>query len=101
MVKNILLFVLFDILSTTGKITGLIFVGNRMYGVYPELAEWIRQAGVLEHNANSNLEYRYPLLQSPTIWKEMDCSLASLDDLACMKLSAIAGRGARRDFCDI
>ena len=49
----------------------------------------------------SFLEYRYPLLQSPTIWKEMHCSLASLDDLACMKLSAVAGRGARKDFCDV
>ncbi|HEY9153061.1 MAG TPA: nucleotidyl transferase AbiEii/AbiGii toxin family protein [Anaerolineales bacterium] len=49
----------------------------------------------------SFLEYRYPLLQVPTIWKEMGCSLASLDDLACMKLSAVAGRGARKDFCDI
>ena len=49
----------------------------------------------------SFLEYRYPLLQSPTIWKEMSCSLASLDDLACMKLSAVAGRGARKDFCDV
>ena len=49
----------------------------------------------------SFLEYRYPLLQSPTIWRKMGCSLASLDDLACMKLSAIAGRGARKDFCDI
>ncbi|MFZ1043144.1 MAG: nucleotidyl transferase AbiEii/AbiGii toxin family protein [Anaerolineales bacterium] len=49
----------------------------------------------------SLLEYRYPLLQSPTIWKEMSCSLASLDDLASMKLSAVAGRGARKDFCDV
>jgi len=49
----------------------------------------------------SFLEYRYPLLQSPIIWKEMSCLLASLDDLACMKLSAIAGRGARKDFCDL
>jgi hypothetical protein len=47
------------------------------------------------------LEFRYPLLQPPTHWKEMGCSLASLDDLACMKLSAIAQRGARKDFCDI
>lgn len=47
------------------------------------------------------LEYRYPLLQPPTPWKEMGCSLASLDDLACMKLSAIAQRGQRKDFCDI
>jgi len=49
----------------------------------------------------SFLEYHYPLLQTPTIWEEMGCSLASLDDLACMKLSAIAGRGARKDFCDV
>jgi predicted nucleotidyltransferase component of viral defense system len=49
----------------------------------------------------SFLEYRYPLLQSSMPWKEMNCSLASLDDLACMKLSAIANRGARKDFCDI
>lgn len=27
--------------------------------------------------------------------------LASIDDLACMKLSAIAGRGAARDFWDL
>ena len=47
------------------------------------------------------LEFRYPLLQPPTPWKEMECSLASLDDLACMKLSAIAQRGLRKDFCDI
>jgi predicted nucleotidyltransferase component of viral defense system len=31
----------------------------------------------------------------------MNCSLASLEDLACMKLSAISQRGARKDFCDI
>ena len=31
----------------------------------------------------------------------MDCRLASLMDLACMKLSAIAQRGARKDFCDL
>jgi hypothetical protein len=31
----------------------------------------------------------------------MNCPLASLEDLACMKLSAIAQRGARKDFCDI
>jgi hypothetical protein len=31
----------------------------------------------------------------------MGCNLAFLEDLACMKLSAIAQRGARKDFCDI
>jgi len=47
------------------------------------------------------LEFNYPLLKPPVLWKDMDCSLASLEDLACMKLSAIAQRGARKDFCDL
>jgi hypothetical protein len=49
----------------------------------------------------SFLEFRYPLLRSLTPWREMQCALASLDDLACMKLSAIAQRGERKDFCDL
>jgi predicted nucleotidyltransferase component of viral defense system len=49
----------------------------------------------------SFLEFRYPLLHAPVFWEETNCSLASLEDLACMKLSAIAQRGARKDFCDI
>lgn len=47
------------------------------------------------------LEFQYPLLKTPVVWEEMGCTLASLEDLACMKLSAIAQRGARKDFCDI
>lgn len=47
------------------------------------------------------LEYRYRLLKELFYWEEMGCSLASLEDLACMKLSAVAQRGARKDFCDI
>jgi predicted nucleotidyltransferase component of viral defense system len=47
------------------------------------------------------LEYKYRLLKAYTHWKEVECSLASLEDLACMKLSAVAQRGARKDFCDI
>lgn len=58
------------------------------------------------HGSMSNvrvtfLEFHYPLLKPLIQWKEMDCSLASLEDLACMKLSAIAQRGARKDFCDL
>ena len=49
----------------------------------------------------SFFEFRYPLLQPVTPWKEMGCRLASLDDLACMKLAAIAQRGERKDFCDL
>jgi len=49
----------------------------------------------------SFLEYRYPLLQSRVFWEEYDTDLASLDDLACMKLSAIAQRGGKKDFLDL
>lgn len=47
------------------------------------------------------LQYQYPMLKSAQHWKDMDCDLASLEDLAGMKLSAIAQRGARKDFCDL
>ena len=47
------------------------------------------------------LQYQYPLLKPIEHWNEMSCPLASLEDLACMKLSAVAQHGARKDFCDI
>jgi len=47
------------------------------------------------------LQYQYPMIRSLEKWNEMECTLAALEDLACMKLSAIAQRGARKDFCDI
>ena len=47
------------------------------------------------------MEYRYPMLKKTTGWKEKGVALASLDDLAAMKLSAVAQRGSRKDFIDI
>jgi len=49
----------------------------------------------------SFMEYRYPMLRKTTRWKEKGAALASLDDLAAMKLSAVAQRGSRKDFIDI
>lgn len=49
----------------------------------------------------SLLEYRYPLLSPSIEWPEHSCSLLSLDDVGCMKLSAISQRGARKDFVDL
>jgi Nucleotidyl transferase AbiEii toxin, Type IV TA system len=46
----------------------------------------------------SFLEFRYPMLVP---WPEYGCRLAGLRDLACMKLSAIAQRGSRKDFIDV
>jgi hypothetical protein len=43
----------------------------------------------------------YPLLKPAFHWKEYSCPLASLADLACMKLAAIAQRGSKKDFIDI
>lgn len=79
------------------------------------LAEWLRGSGLDFVTAQTApgtlhgtirgvrvtfLEFRYPLLQLLLKWKELGISLAGLDDLACMKLSAIAQRGERKDFCD-
>jgi hypothetical protein len=80
------------------------------------LAQALRQAGVpfstgqtapgtlhgqIEDLRVSFFEYRYPLLLPLVQWQEIGISLASLDDLACMKLSAIAQRGSKKDFFDI
>jgi hypothetical protein len=47
------------------------------------------------------LRYSYPLLAKPERIAGIAIPLASLDDAMCMKLSAIAGRGAARDFWDL
>jgi len=49
----------------------------------------------------SFFEYRYPLLGSLDQWAEYDTDIASVRDLAAMKLLAIAQRGSRKDFVDV
>jgi predicted nucleotidyltransferase component of viral defense system len=49
----------------------------------------------------SFLEYRYPDLVPPIEWREYGVRLCALEDLACMKLSAVGGRGAKKDFIDL
>ena len=49
----------------------------------------------------SFIEFRYPFLQPLVTWPANGIALASMDDLACMKLSAIAQRGSRKDFYDV
>jgi hypothetical protein len=49
----------------------------------------------------SFFDYAYPLLKPAFSWKDYSCPLASLADLACMKLAAIAQRGSKKDFVDI
>ena len=45
--------------------------------------------------------YLYPSLTTPIAWPEYAFAVASLDDLACMKLAAVAQRGSRKDFMDV
>lgn len=47
------------------------------------------------------LEYTYPMLEPPVPWADPGCLLASLDDLACMKLAAVTQRGSKKDFVHV
>ena len=49
----------------------------------------------------SLLEYRYPLLRPLAPCPGFACLMASMEDIACMKLSAVAQRGSKKDFVDI
>ncbi len=57
--------------------------------------------GSVEDVPISLLEYDYELLEPLVKWPTYGCQLAALDDLACMKLAAIAQRGAKKDFLDV
>jgi hypothetical protein len=45
------------------------------------------------------LRYDYPLLEQPQLWEGV--SVLSVRDITAMKLSAVANRGAKKDFYDI
>ena len=49
----------------------------------------------------SFIGYDYPMLQPKVPWHELGIYLAGINDIACMKLSAIASRGSRKDFFDL
>jgi hypothetical protein len=55
----------------------------------------------LDGVAVSFLEYTYRRVEDGVSWSDLSCDVASLADLACMKLSAAASRGSRKDFVDI
>ncbi|MBI3297457.1 MAG: nucleotidyl transferase AbiEii/AbiGii toxin family protein [Elusimicrobia bacterium] len=53
----------------------------------------------LFERAVSLFHHRYPLLEPTRPWRGL--AVASLSDIAAMKLSAAIGRGARKDFIDL
>lgn len=49
----------------------------------------------------SLLPYRYPTLKHCRRFRDMNCDVAALDDLAAMKIGAVVQRGLKRDFVDV
>lgn len=49
----------------------------------------------------SFIGYDYPLIKPKLFWSDYRICLAQTLDIACMKLSAIASRGSRKDFIDL
>lgn len=54
---------------------------------------------VLNKTKLSFLGYSYPLIDPPQLFE--GAPVASIADIACMKIDAIASRGAKRDFIDV
>jgi predicted nucleotidyltransferase component of viral defense system len=55
--------------------------------------------GILDDVKFSFLGYPYPLLKAPILFRGI--RIASVEDIACMKLDALASRGTKRDFIDL
>jgi hypothetical protein len=80
-------------------------LAERLAAAIPELRIVGRARGTLHCELEgvpiSILAYRYPTLAPPATRDDVAVPVASADDLVCMKLSAIAGRGAAKDFWDL
>lgn len=55
--------------------------------------------GIFEETRMSFFHYPYPLIEVST--HAFGVEIASLPDIACMKIDAIASRGSRKDFIDL
>lgn len=80
-------------------------LAERLTSEVADLAVMGRATGTLHLEVSglpvSILSYRYPLLSPLRAHVEVPVLVAAQDDLACMKVSAIAGRGAAKDFWDL
>ena len=90
-----------DFFSSTGFSEEVLV--QRLRGQFDHLTVLSRDMETLHLHVNgtkvSLLGYRYPQLY-PFAWFE-GVPIADPRDIACMKLSALAGRGTRRDFVDL
>src|ERR1035437_6272526 len=55
--------------------------------------------GSIDEVKVSFLGYEYPILTAGTLWSGV--TIASMEDIACMKLDALSSRGTKRDFIDL
>jgi len=65
----------------------------------PISTSWQTLHGRSEDTEISLFYYQYPLLEKPTSC--LNFNIASIEDIAAMKLEAVAGRGLKRDFFDL
>jgi predicted nucleotidyltransferase component of viral defense system len=76
---------------------------QRVESIYPEFSvistSWQTLTGKYKDTEISIFYYKYPLLKPLTKWKSLN--VASIEDIAVMKLEAIGGRGLKRDFFDL
>jgi len=72
---------------------------NRDLGFKLLKIDWQTLIGSLDKVKFSLFGYFYPLIGSPELYENIP--VASLPDLAAMKLQALIGRGTKRDFIDI
>ena len=63
---------------------------------YTDAGTWV---GNFESTKVSFFAYAYPLLRP--VLSHQTISVASLEDIGCMKIEAIAARGRKRDFVDL
>ncbi|MDN5343939.1 MAG: hypothetical protein PWQ18_50 [Clostridia bacterium] len=61
--------------------------------------KWGTLHGIFQETKVSFLYYKYPLLLAPVVFK--GCPVAMPEDIAPMKIEAIASRGSKKDFFDL
>lgn len=90
---------------TTGRIPDAMTLATSIRGEgIPLVVRQVAQGtlnGSISRIPVSFFEYQYPLFRKEIFWSEYGCRLASLQDIACMKLSAISQRGHKKDFVDL
>ena len=77
------------LLQNLQKLSGFALVAKAPYTLHT----------TIEKTKVSFLGYAYPILFPPVPF--LGVAIADLRDIACMKLSAIASRGTKRDFIDL